>query len=125
MAGSPALLLDENVPRASVAKLRLRGRDVVWVAESSAGITDEAVLQRAATESRWLFTFDRDYGELVFRRRLLLPPAIVLLRVRHYSPTDPADWIDQILSSEKSSEGGFFVFDDRGLRWRPLRMSRP
>ena len=46
-SGAPCpLLADENVPRASVAYLRGRGYDVVWIAEVSPGVDDPAVLAR-------------------------------------------------------------------------------
>jgi hypothetical protein len=66
----------------------------------------------------------RDYGELAFRGRLRLPPAIVLLRIVSYRPAEPAEWIERVLASEKAAEGGFFVVDRLGLRWRPLPADR-
>lgn len=120
IAGGPRLLANENVPGPAVSALRARGRDVVWIAESAAGATDADVVRKAAEQKRWLVTFDRDYGELVFRGDLLLPPAVLLLRIASYRPSDPAGWIERILASEQAASGGFFVFDERGLRWRPL-----
>lgn len=117
---SPPLLADENVPGAAVAALRSRGHDVVWIAEAAAGTADADVIRRAAADGRWLVTFDRDYGDLVFRGGLPMPPAVVLLRIASYRPSDPADWIERILASQQSEGGGFFVLDTRGLRWRPL-----
>jgi len=117
---SPALLANDSVPGATVGVLHALGWDVAWIAESSTGIMDEAVLALAAVESRWLFAFDRDYGELAFRRRLPLPPAIVLLGIGHRSTFEPAEWMVRSLASEKAAVGGFFGFDARGLRWRPL-----
>lgn len=120
ISGGPPLLANENVPGPAVASLRARGRDVVWVAEATAGATDSDVIRHAAAQGRWLVPFDRDYGELVFRGDLPLPPAVLLLRITSYRPSDPADWIERILASEQAAAGGFFVFDERGLRWRPL-----
>jgi predicted nuclease of predicted toxin-antitoxin system len=119
-SSGPRQLADENVPGPAIAALRERGRDVVWIAENAAGATDAEVMLHAAKELRWLITFDRDYGELVFRGGRLLPPAVVLLRMARYRPAEPAHWIERILGSEKASVGGFLVFDERGLRWRPL-----
>ena len=65
------LLADEGVDAAIVARLRFDGYDVVYVAELSPGITDDAVLELANAEERILMTADKDFGELVFRLRQL------------------------------------------------------
>ena len=46
------LLADEGVDAAIVARLRDDGHDVVYVAELSPGITDEAVLELANGDKR-------------------------------------------------------------------------
>jgi hypothetical protein len=63
------LLADEGVDAAIVTRLRSDGHDVVYVAELSPGITDEAVLELANANERILVTTDKDFGELVFRLR--------------------------------------------------------
>ena len=67
------LLINENIPLASVIALREAGHDVLSISEHSPGIPDELVMAIAHNEQRIVVTFDRDYGELVFRRRLPLP----------------------------------------------------
>jgi len=62
------ILLDENIPGDAVATLRSRGHDVVWIRTDSPGIADDAILAGAVSEQRLLITFDKDFGELVFRR---------------------------------------------------------
>jgi hypothetical protein len=52
-------LLDENVPLASAARVRLAGHDVV---QAIARETDRALLERATAERRVIVTFDRDFG---------------------------------------------------------------
>ncbi len=76
------LLINENIPLASVAVLRKAGHDVGSVTEDSPGISDETVMQRAHAEDRIVVTFDRDYGELVFRRRLPTPGGVLYLRLQ-------------------------------------------
>ena len=60
-------LADENFPGLAVSELRKRGHDVSWVLTDSPGISDQEVLGRAKDENRILLTFDKDFGELVFR----------------------------------------------------------
>ena len=86
----PRWLLNENFPQPSVLRLRAHGWDVTAISEDSPSIDDDAVMERARIEGRWLATFDRDYGELVFKRGLPTPGVIVLLRVPTYLPEEPA-----------------------------------
>jgi predicted nuclease of predicted toxin-antitoxin system len=74
-------LADENFPGAAVQALRAAGHDVTWVQEAAAGSKDEAVLQRAQDEARILITFDKDFGELAFRRGLPASSGVILLRI--------------------------------------------
>jgi len=117
---TPRWLLNENFPRPSVRRLRAAGWDVAAIGEDSPSIDDEVVLERARTEGRWLATFDRDYGELVFKRALPVPKLIVLLRVPTYLPEAPADWLLQLHADGQLQEGCFHIFDGQTVRRRPL-----
>lgn len=74
------LLADENVPAATIAWLKAQGCDVLSVREVAPGIADETVLAMAAADSRILITFDRDYGELIFKHRKRSPRPVIYLR---------------------------------------------
>jgi len=84
-------LANENFPLASVRRLRSAGHDVAAVIEDSPGDKDHEVLARAAREERIILTFDRDYGELIYRLRHPCPTGIILLRFAPSSPQEPAD----------------------------------
>lgn len=114
------LLLNENFPAPAVARLRQKGWDVLAVAEANHGLDDAGVLSLAAIENRWLVTFDRDYGELLFRRKLPAPPVVVLLRAPSYRPHEPADWIVRLVKELEARTGIFVVFDGSSIRTRPL-----
>jgi predicted nuclease of predicted toxin-antitoxin system len=114
------LLLNENFPIPAITRLRRKGLDLLAIGEASRGLQDEAVLALAVKDQRWLVTFDRDYGELVFGRGLPSPPAIVLLRETHYRPAEPADWVIELLRTPEHIEGQFVVFRRRAVRTRPL-----
>lgn len=115
-----SLLLDENFPAPAVRRLRDAGHDIVDGATDCQAWPDERVLARAVTERRWLITFDRDYGDLVFKRRLPAPPVIVLLREAHYRPSEPADWLLPLLDEAERHVGRFLVVTRDKLRWRAL-----
>ncbi|MCA0393622.1 MAG: DUF5615 family PIN-like protein [Proteobacteria bacterium] len=116
----PRLLADENCPAPSIRMLRDQGFDVLAIAEVQPGMTDVDVLQLACSEQRWLLTLDLDFGELAFNRQLPLPPAIVLIRASE----DISALIVAALAGGHADDGGFFVLDDRGVRWRPFSPAR-
>lgn len=74
------LLADESVDRQVVERLRLEGHDVLYIAEMEPGITDDAVLGKANEQGALLVTADKDFGELVFRQRLV-NSGVMLLRL--------------------------------------------
>lgn len=117
---TPRWLLNENFPRPAVQHLRSLGWDVAAIGEDSPSIDDEVVMERACVDGRWLATFDRDYGELIFKRGLPAPPLIVLLRVASYQPAEPADWLLQLYAAQQFQEGHFHIFDGRAVRRRPM-----
>ncbi|HLH55020.1 MAG TPA: DUF5615 family PIN-like protein [Verrucomicrobiae bacterium] len=59
---------DESCARPVIQGLREAGHDVVAIAETSSGATDDQVLEHALNERRVLITEDRDFGELVYAR---------------------------------------------------------
>ncbi|MHC5674837.1 DUF5615 family PIN-like protein [Nostoc sp.] len=73
-------LANENFPLPSVRLLRQAGYDVASVTEDSPGIEDTEVLTRAANDQWVILTFDRDYGELIYRLKLPSPMGVIYLR---------------------------------------------
>ena len=94
------------------------GWDAVCVTAEMPGADDADVLAWARRENRWLVTFDLDYGDLIFRRRLPPPPVVLLFRVPSYRPAEPATWIQRLVENEQLTVGHFHVFDGRALRRR-------
>ncbi len=60
-------------------RFRNAGHDVVYLAESSAGVTDTEVIALAETGNRLLLTEDKDFGELVFHGRMAVPGLVLLI----------------------------------------------
>ena len=80
---------DEGVDRPIVESLRDDGHAVWYIAEMSPSISDEEVLQLANDQQAILVTFDKDFGELVFRQNQAAQ-GIVLLRLHGLSPQEKA-----------------------------------
>ncbi|HVB46951.1 MAG TPA: DUF5615 family PIN-like protein [Burkholderiales bacterium] len=60
------LLADESCDHAVVRALHAAGHDVLAIAESAPGISDEAVIERAVRDQRIVLTDDKDFGQLVY-----------------------------------------------------------
>ena len=66
-------------------------------------------------------TFDRDYGELIYRIRMPAPIGVVYFRYFPATPEEPAQDLLRLLSVEGLVlEGYFTVFERTQLRQRPL-----
>ena len=61
---------DENFPRPALDAQRNAGWQVFSVAGECPGISDEEVAALCSESQRVLLTFDKDFGEIVFRRGL-------------------------------------------------------
>ncbi|MDB5969450.1 MAG: hypothetical protein JWQ90_1900 [Hydrocarboniphaga sp.] len=121
----PPLIVNENFPAPSVRLLRAAGVDVLAVQEAMPGASDERVLMAAHESGRWLVTFDRDYGELVFSKRRAPPPAILYLRQEPVPPTWPAERLLELLAAPDKLVGNLSVITEHGVRLRRLPGQNP
>lgn len=112
------LLANENFPVPAIRKLRDAGVDVMAVREIMPSADDHDVLALACREGRWIVTFDRDYGELIFKEGLPAPPAILFFRQESYPPHHPADLALAMLSEPQLAQGFMVVLSERGVRRR-------
>ncbi len=60
-------LANETIPLDAVNLLRRSGYEVAMIAEVCPGMKDIDVLKRAVHDKSIILTFDRDYGELIFK----------------------------------------------------------
>jgi predicted nuclease of predicted toxin-antitoxin system len=114
------LLADENFPRPAVEAIRKLGHDLAWITEDSSGSLDEEVLARCATERRVLLTFDKDFGELAFRRGLPAECGIILFRVSPRSPEEVAAIAVATLALRTDWAGSFTVVRRGRVRMTPI-----
>jgi predicted nuclease of predicted toxin-antitoxin system len=117
----PALVANENVPAGTVKALRAAGFDVLAIGESHRAVSDRAVIAIARDADRWLVTFDRDYGELIFKRGEAPPVGILFLRQRPRRPPVFAEWIRAALEPDEQRarlRGHLAVLDGRSIRLR-------
>jgi predicted nuclease of predicted toxin-antitoxin system len=75
----------------------------------------------SAGQRRILLTFDKDFGELVFRRGLPAGIGVVLFRVTPRSPEEAADLALALVHSQPDLGGVFCVVTRDRVRIRRLR----
>lgn len=114
-------LADENFPGAAVGVLRASGRDVLYIAELCPGVSDEVVAELCSREQRVLLTFDKDFGQLVYRRGLESSSGIILFRFAPDSPEEAARAAVDLIESRDDFAGSFCVVTKDLIRIRPLR----
>ena len=115
------LFADENIAAQIVDQLRQHGHDVLYPPETELSAEDDVWLERARSEQRTLVTDDKDFGELVFRRKL--PSAgIVLLRLHRLPLPERLRWLEsrwtRILSYPPAT---FVVVTEHRIRVRSFR----
>jgi len=111
-------LADENVERQLVHALRDAGHDVEYIAELAPGSTDEEVLARAGDRSAIVITEDKDFGELVHRRKQA-NAGVVLLRLRGLTPGKKVAVALQVFADHSADfAGAFSVVTETGVRVR-------
>ena len=116
----PRLLANENIPRVAIKALRSDGHDVAWAAEVAKGAADPLVASRAQVEGRILLTFDKDFGDLVLRRRVAKPSGVILCRFRVRSPETVAALLSELLRRSLPWEDHFTIVEETEVRMVPL-----
>lgn len=114
-------LADENFPRPALESLRQAGWDVASVAETRPGSPDVEVARECAREGRVLLTFDKDFGEMVFRKGLPAGSGIVLFRDAPESPEDAAALALRLAAVQPDLRDTFCVVRRDRIRVRRLR----
>lgn len=99
--------------------LRAAGHDVRAIAEDRPGAADRAVLALARVERRVLLTSDKDFAELVFRRRRA-SFGLVLLRLRDWNAEQKAERLLEVLAHRPGLRGVLLVVTPRSVRRRAL-----
>ena len=113
------LLANENFPLKSARILNERGFDVKIVGVECPGITDREVMEIAIQEARTILTFDRHYGELIFRHGYSPPCGVIYLRWRKFNPEDPGRYLAELLAgTEIDFSYSLTVIDEDTIRQR-------
>jgi len=113
------LLADENVDAPIVADLRKAGHRVGYVCEFDPGIDDHSVLALANADNALLLTSDKDFGELVFRCRLV-HAGVILYRLAGLFLDGKSRIIAAAFAAHESQmQGAFSLITAGHVRIRP------
>ena len=93
-------LANENFPAFSIKILRDAGHKVASISEESPGAKDRDILKRAHQENLIILTFDRDYGELIYRHGVYFPSGVVYFRFVPSTPGEPAEILLNIIKEK-------------------------
>ncbi len=107
-------LADESVDQQIVDRLRVDGHSVAYVAQMDPGSNDKAVLDTANQQMALLITADKDFGELVFRQRLV-SNGVVLVRLAGLSPPTKADTVSLAIREHESELSDAFSVVSPGM----------
>ena len=73
----------------------------------------------AINEERTILTFDRDYGELIFRYNYKPEHGVIYLRLEEYQPHEPGVLISEVIkNNEIDFTRALTVIDKNGIRQR-------
>jgi predicted nuclease of predicted toxin-antitoxin system len=112
------IVADENVDKEIVDRLRADGHNVLYIAEENAGIDDRNILDRSLRTGSVLLTADKDFGDLVFRQRLL-HAGVRLVRLAGVRADLKAGLVAATFDQHgEELRSGFAVLSKRTLRFR-------
>jgi predicted nuclease of predicted toxin-antitoxin system len=89
------------------------------ISETHAGISDQEVIKIAKEQDLIILTFDKDYGEIIFRYKPDNPPSVIFFRVKGDSPDFAAKiLIDLIENKQIDFTNTFSVIESEAIRQR-------
>jgi predicted nuclease of predicted toxin-antitoxin system len=117
----PPLLADENFPRPCLDLLRAAGCDVIAIPSGTPPIQDTEVVNLARRGGRLLLTYDRDFGELIFRFGHPAPPGVIFVRLPPEPPERLAQRLLDLLTDPRAAVAtNFSIVEEHRVRRRLL-----
>lgn len=113
-------LADENIPSKAIDYLEKDGIDIISIRRFKYGLDDVSVMKLAYDEKRIMITFDKEFGYLVFKKRIK-SIGVILLRFVPLSPQHVAKRISELIEEVPKLEGNFIVVGEEKIRIRFIR----
>ena len=109
-------LADENFPQKSVLLLREAGYDIKAICTDFPGISDSEVIRISNIEESIILTFDRDFGELIFKKGLKPISGLIYFRMDNFKPEDPNKYLLDLISNHFDFKFSLVVISENSLR---------
>ena len=93
------LLANENFPLASTKILQKQGFDIKAIGTDNPSILDPEVIKIAEDEERTIITFDKDYGELIYKHGYKPKAGVIFLRILDTDPEGPGKFLMDIFKN--------------------------
>lgn len=85
------------------------------------GISDPEVMKLAEAEFRIIITFDKDYGDLIYKMDVQLSSSVVLIRYQPFDIPVFGKRLSGILTElDGQLIGNFWTITEDAVRYRPL-----
>ena len=111
-------LANENFPMPGIKLLRERGFSVLSILEDAKGLSDEEVIKIAVVKNLTILTFDKDYGEIIFRYSHQNPPNVIYFKSKGSSPLGAANILLIQIELGMDFSGRFSIIDKENIRQR-------
>ena len=113
-------VVDESADAEIVHLLRSEKHEVIYVAESAPSVADIDVLSLAHNQNAILITADKDFGELVFRKKRP-SSGVILIRIPPYVPGAGSSSLRELVDQKgQLLNKTFVVLKEDTIRIRPL-----
>ena len=111
------ILADENIEKSILDFLR-DSHNIISIAELKPGITDQEVAELANNSNAILLTGDKDFGEIVFRQKII-KNGVILLRLHGQTAEIKINILRELLEDHSTKIlGSFTVVTTNGIRIR-------
>lgn len=115
-------LADENIDQPIIEHLRKENHHVLSIYETNRGIDDDIVLEITNSENAILLTSDKDFGEIIFRKKMI-STGVVLLRLAGLSNNEKAHIVASVLEKHQDEvHNSFTVITSETIRIRKLNL---
>ena len=112
-------LANENFPKPSIQLLVNKGYKVFSVSEMLSGISDLEVISFASKRNQIILTFDKDYGEIIFRTKIEQPISVIFFRFKGKGPEEAGIVLIDLIENKKMKfENSFTVIEKDSIRQR-------
>lgn len=115
-------LANENFPYPGIINLRQSGFDVTSIFELHSGYSDQEVIDLAKEKKLIILTFDRDYGEIIFRYALPDPPAVIYFRFKGTDPLSTSNkLLELLINGDIDFSNSFTIIGLNNIRQRKYK----